>query len=168
MVNSKSYEIFLFTALAIILICLEIIACELSYENYGWLMQGICYLFLLTNIIPIILYIFKKKIAALILLLLIAVITIPDEFILAYDLIKLREESANITNYAYRAKLKTGKFPDDIKAYKFKFEGLKDRIKYTKYKDKDDFDVWFCVGTRSTDHFYRHSFENEKWYYYDD
>ena len=87
---------------------------------------------------------------------------------LANDLSQLREETANIANYAYRMKLSTGKFPVDIKGYKFKYENLKDRIDYDNLKNGDDFQIWFCVGTRSTDHFYRHNFENEKWYYYDD
>ncbi|HUM51268.1 MAG TPA: hypothetical protein PK431_05605 [Chitinophagales bacterium] len=145
MENSKSYEIYLFVLLFVILFILEIIACDLSYENYGWSQQLIFNFSLVFNLIPAILYILKKKEMAICSLLLIASIIIPKQFILANDLSRLREEVANIANYSYRMKLTTGKFPIGINDYKFKYEDLKDRIDYTNYKDKDDFEVWYYV-----------------------
>jgi len=161
-------EPYLFALLTSLLILLEVIASELSYENYGWISPLIIYAIIVLNIIPIILFVFSKKILATILIIIIGLIIIPDEFILTYDLLKLKEEAANIVNYSYRIKISTGKFPNDISSYNFTHEELKEKIKYTKYKDEENFMVWYFVGTRSTDHFYRHGDELGKWYFNDD
>lgn len=122
---------------------------------------------ILLNLIPIILYLFKKKIIAILLVIILGIYIIPRQFLLTYELLNLKEEAANMVNYSYRYKLSTGKFPENINNYIFTHKKLKDKIKYTKYKD-DTFMVEYFVGTENTDHFYQHSDPDGKWYYNDD
>ncbi|RFN58266.1 hypothetical protein [Marixanthomonas ophiurae] len=165
---SSSY--FYIGILIIILVGLELFAADLAYENYGWAESAILFIMILLNAIPIILLYFKKRLISLIILLGLGIIIIPNQLIVAKKLILLKEEAANIVNFAYLKKLKTGNFPDTISDYKFVNPKLKEHFDYSRFIDnsnEDNFQVTYYVGTTHTSHFYTHN-NGPNWYYYDD
>jgi len=155
-----------FSVLLIVLLIGEVYCAQLSYENYGWWMPPFLYLIILLNILPIILFLRKKQALAVTILATIAFLIIPNQLFLSHKYLLEREEGANITNYIYQQKLRTGKFPDNLKDYIFKYPELEDDFNYIK-SDENDFEVHFSVGTTSTSHFFIHHGDG-KWQYYDD
>lgn len=162
----KSCSILSFILLLSLLISLEIYAIHLSYENYGWWMPVYLFGLTLLNIIPILFFIFRKRLVANILSILLGLLIIPNQFILQNKYLQLKEEAANITNFVYQKKMETGNFPENIKNYKYRFPELVNQIQYSK-DNNNEFIVLYSVGTTSTSHYFRHSRGNY-WNYYDD
>ena len=178
--NSLSFVIFII--LTIVLILLEIIASKMAFENFGEVTSGLYTFLIFLNIIPILLFLFNFKKTALVILVLIGIIIVPENLRLNNKLINLKEESSNIILFAYQNKIKNGYFPKNLNEYKFKYPELKEHIDYThKFinhsKDNeyinDHFGLVYHVGTRNTSHVLMKSdyFDNSgyiQWYYYPD
>jgi hypothetical protein len=172
----------LFLVLTVILILFEIIASNMAFENFGEITSGFYQLLIFVNITPILLFVFNYKKFALVALLILGIIIIPENLIVNNRLIKLKEESSNIILFAYQSKLYNGSFPKDLKNYVFKYAELEKHISYTKEfvnhsenknEMKDHFGLFYYVGTKSTSHFLMKSDygDNSKfiqWYYYPD
>lgn len=157
---------FYISLLALIIIILEIYSAELAYENIGAIYSEIMYGVIFLNIIPILFLIFKKRLVAFLLILSIGFYIIPNQLLLAKKLILLKEEAANIVNYAYMKRIEAGDFPENISDYKFTYPKLSEGVYYQK-SDTNDFEVIYHVGTKNTMHFYRHSI-GPNWYYNND
>jgi len=137
---------------------------------------------ILVNILPILLFLFNFKKSALLILILIGVIIVPENLILNTRLLKLKEECSNIILFAYQNKINNGSFPKNLKEYQFKYPELKEHIEYTakftnhsedKEYIKDHFGLEYHVGTKNTSHILMKSdyFDNSQyiqWYYYPD
>jgi hypothetical protein len=178
--NSLSSAIFV--ALTIVLILLEIIASKMAFENFGEITSGFYTILIFANILPILLFIFNFKKSALIILILIGIIIVPENLTLNNKLLKLKEECSNIILFAYQNKINNGSFPENLNEYKFKYPELKEHIYYTpefiNHSDdqeyiKDHFGLIYHVGTRNTSHMLMKSdyFDNSEyiqWYYYPD
>ena len=137
-----------------------------AYDNFGWWMPGVLIIITILNVLPILLYIFKKKIIANIITLLIGLFIVPYQLFFVVKYIKLKEEAANISNYVYQNKIENFSFPENLNNYKFKFPKLKEDIIYKKEND-NEFIILYSVGTKSTSHYFRHS-RGYYWDYYDD
>lgn len=168
MINKKKIEIHtvIFFAITIILFLLELWASDLAYENYGWAESGLLYLISFCNIIPILLFLFKKPRIAFFTLIVLGLIIIPKQLILTQKYILEKEEGANIANHIYQQKILTGRFPENLDNYTFMFPNLKNDFSYNK-ESEDDFIILFSVGSKNTSHYFRHS-RGDKWSYYDD
>ncbi len=163
--DDKKYNYILFTILIIFFLAFELIAMNLAYENFGWYLNRILYLFLFLNLIPIFLFIFNKKGSSIFSLIFIGFFIIPIQFYYANINLKLKEEGANITSFVYQEKLKTGQFPLNLSSYKYKYPRLKNHFFYRN--EKKDFTVGYYVGSEtSSDFHYGH--KRGKWEYYDD
>ncbi|RFN59489.1 hypothetical protein DZ858_05360 [Marixanthomonas ophiurae] len=161
---------------------IEIIASKMAFQNFGEVTSGFYKILIFTNILPILLFLFNFKKTALITLILIGLIIVPENLTLNNRLVKLKEESSNIILFAYQNKINNGSFPKNINEYKFKYPELKEHINYTqkiinhsedKEYIKDHFGLIYHVGTRNTSHMLMKSdyFDNSgyiQWYYYPD
>ncbi len=156
-----------FICLLLILLPLEYFCAGLAFETLGELSSGFYYLLLIVlNMVPVVLFIFKKRTAGFVLVFLIGLLIIPWQLKLGYRLLLLKEESANMVNFAYEYQLEHGSFPKDVSEYTFKYEGLKKHLHYYYSEHDRSFQVTYWVGTRTTSHFYRP--EIDKWCYYPD
>ncbi|GGW75091.1 hypothetical protein DFQ11_1183 [Winogradskyella epiphytica] len=154
----------------------------MAFENFGEITSAIYHLLIFVNVIPILLFVFNFKKTALVALLILGTIIIPENLIVNNRLIKLKEETSNIILFAYQNKINNGSFPKNINGYKFKYPELKEYINYTqefinhsenKEYLKDHFGLNYHVGTRNTSHMlmkddYFDNSEYIQWYYYPD
>lgn len=163
----KGDSTIIFWILLFILIILETLSALLSYETIGEVTANLYFLIIFLNVIPILLFLYKRKFLAILICILIALIYVPEQIQLTNKLIKLKEEGANIVNYIYNYKIKNNEFPEDISEYVYKYTDLKKHFSYTYKANKDDFSVYFYVGSKSTSHFYIHS-KGYYWDYYPD
>ncbi len=155
-----------FILILLILLPLEYFCARLAFETLGEIYEVFYYLLMILNVAPILLFIFKKRMAGFISVFIIGALIIPWQLKLGYRLLLLKEESANLVNYVYEYKQANGEFPKDASGHTFKYKKLTDYLQY-KYSEQDkSFLVTYWVGTATTSHFYRPQLK--RWEYYPD
>ena len=142
----------------------ELTGAEITYHTMSELFSALFYLLVLLNIFPVILFMKKKFILAILFSSLLWIALVPYQIYGLRKLILLKTESANITGYVYRYKINTGYYPENLDDYPFSYPHLKNNIHYKT--TNDDFSLSYHVLLRSTSHFY--SSDDPKWHYYPD
>lgn len=155
-----------FISFVVLLTLLEIYAARLSYENYGWTAPLIILLCTPLNFVGVALYFNKHPILSLLFVVVLALAIVPRQLHLTKKLHLLREEALSITNYLYQQKLSTGKFPESLETYQFKYPTLKQSFWYRK-SEENEFEIQFFVGTENASHFYSSRYGTQ-WHHIDD
>ena len=148
----------------ITLVVLEIIACYFAFYTLGEVKQFFYVLIFALNLIPLLLYFFRKKRASFLVGLIIALLLIPYQIYLVVQWSKLKKESSTIVQYIYDYQKDKGEFPQNISEYEFKNHNLIDHFSYNT--SSKGFGLHYYVGTKGTTHFFYHSVR--KWEYYPD
>lgn len=156
----------LFITLFVILGILEILSVIVSYFNYSIGFSGLLGHIVFLNFIPLVFFIIRKLKLAFFSTLIIALLVIPYQIFLTYQLIIIKEESSNIVAYIYRYKLENGEFPETLEGYEFQYPQLKENIQHYG-SSGNDFQLRYHVGTSTTCYFIQHN-NPKKWVYVDD
>ncbi|WP_303316425.1 hypothetical protein Q4Q34_06360 [Flavivirga abyssicola] len=164
-IKNKNSLVIIFICFLSILITLEILSALFAYETIGEVTSGFYVLMIFLNIIPILLFILKRKLLSFFITIIIGAILIPGQILLGHKLFLLKNESASVVNYIYKYKIRNGKYPVDISEYRYKYPELRNHITYN-FKDTD-FSVYYYVSTPNTFHYYVHS-RGYNWGYYPD
>ena len=144
---------------------LEKFCAELAFHTIGEVLSWLDHVFVIwLNVIPIILYAVKFRKIAVVIILALALLLIPHQLFLGYRFIQLQDEAHAIVEYAYKTKVQTGSYPEDLSKYEFKNPHLEKHIQ--RYESKDNsFRFWYFVGTTGTSHSYS---PDGGWFYYPD
>ncbi|MFT6923248.1 MAG: hypothetical protein ACJA1C_002258 [Crocinitomicaceae bacterium] len=154
-------------SLFLLIVGLEYYASKLAYFTSSEIHSKIYILLLIViNLLAVVLYLLKKNSISLILMLSYFLFLVPNQLYLGNMMNKLREETANVTNYAYQQKVDMGSYPSSLNEYEFTYPNLKRRISY-ELRDPESFVVEFYVQSSSTSHTYYNK-SNLKWFYYPD
>ena len=160
----KNKNHFKFKLILLTLVVLEIVGCYYAYYTLGEVKQFFCFLILFLNIIPILLYFFRKKTISLVLGVVIGLLLIPYHAFLLFQWRELNRESSMIIEYIYTFQKDKGEFPNNISGYEFENRRLSDNFSYRI--NSKGFGLHYYVGTEGTTHFYYYNVG--KWEYYPD
>jgi hypothetical protein len=150
-----------------LVLCLEALATFIVYHAIGAVTSGAVVLAsLLANAVVLVVCCLRFRLGILLgfsFLALVYFCTAP----LGVRLYYVDREAKRIVSWAHSQKIKTGSYPEDLSGYIFLSPGCKEYIDYHKgvYEGKDEFEVYYIVGTRNTGHRYD---TEDGWFYYSD
>jgi len=155
----------MFGALMVILISIEILCVLLSYYTAGDVFQEILVLAMLLNILPIVLYVRRSMVLAVVVAMIIGAMIVPLQIVDGIGLMHVREEAAGVVAYVYQIRVQTGSFPRTLAGYRFIHPGSASVMHYTFEGDRGSFTVAYRVPGNPSDYWYR---PEDGWQYYSD
>lgn len=124
----------------------------------------------LFNLLPLVLFAGGLRAAAVAVALALALALVPYQLMLGRRLLALEHESSRLIGWAYWNRLRSGRFPADLRGYPFSAPWLREHFTdYAVASGGQGFGFSFWVGTRSTSHSYGVTAERAGgWGYYPD
>ncbi len=159
-------EILLFALLMGVLIPLELLCALLAYETLGEITSYIYFMGIVGLNSLFIILAFRYRAAAALSAVLLALLIIPYQVILGQRLLRVQAEATHIVAFVFEQKVQSGAFPSDLSSYAFHDAEMKAYIKsYQLDEVREQFTVFYRVGTESTSHWYS---SQNGWGYYPD
>ena len=161
----RKVEIMLFSLLMGVLVPLEAWCAYRAYETIGELVSGAYFAALALNLAFIVLAV-RSRLAAAVAAVALGAAIIPYQLVLCSRLLRVQKEAAGLVAHVYEEKLRTGKYPADLRSYVFRDPRMKPYIQgYELTDDGGGFLLTYRVGTESTSHGYS---PKDGWGYYPD
>ncbi|MBM4032696.1 MAG: hypothetical protein FJ291_13035 [Planctomycetes bacterium] len=161
----RKVDILLFSLLIGVLVPLEVWCAFLTYETIGEVARVVYFAALALNL-PLIVLGVRYRLAAALAAFALGAAVIPYQLVLCSRLLRVQKEAASIVAHVYEERLKTGKYPADLRSYVFRDPGMKPYIQgYELTDDGGGFLLTYRVGTESTSHWYH---PKDGWGYYPD
>lgn len=160
-------EIWLLTALILVLALLEAACVTIAYHTLGEIPRFLYGLIVAAGNLGILLLAWRNRWAAAFAALLLALAIVPYQTVLAVRLCRVQAEAAHIVAYAYEQRLQAGQFPADLTGYTFGDAAMRPFIQgYQRDAAAcGGFCLFYRVGTESTSHSYS---PRNGWGYYPD